>query len=328
MHSKLKGRCSNLMKSLICLISIFINSFSYAETEAGPITASYSAKKISEHVYVIHGPEGLPSAENQGFMNNPGFVITGTGVVVIDPGSSIQIGKMVLQKIKQTTDLPVVATFSSHIHGDHWLGNQAIKQTYPEVKMYAHPNLIQQAQDGEGDNWVELMNNLTNGATAGTKPVVPKIPVIDGDSIEIGGINFEIHHRGQAHTSSDIAILIHPDNTLFTGDLVFNSRLGRMDDGNFSGLLQTLDYLISLSPTLVVPGHGKTGNISIIRQNKSFYSTLYQTIEKYFEEGLPDFEIKDIVVERLVEFTGWAGFKEGIGRMVSIGYLEVEQDSF
>ena len=60
-------------------------------------------------------------------ITNPAFVIGADGVVVIDPGSSVQTGEMVLRQIGQVTGLPVVAVFNTHIHGDHWLANQAIR---------------------------------------------------------------------------------------------------------------------------------------------------------------------------------------------------------
>ena len=48
------------------------------------------------------------------------------GVILVDPGSTYQVGKQVLAEIKKVTTKPVVAVFNTHIHGDHWLGNQAI----------------------------------------------------------------------------------------------------------------------------------------------------------------------------------------------------------
>jgi hypothetical protein len=62
---------------------------------AGPndIVRPYPAQQVSTGTYVIHGPQGVPSRENQSFMNNPAWVITQDGVVVIDPGSSVQTGR-------------------------------------------------------------------------------------------------------------------------------------------------------------------------------------------------------------------------------------------
>ena len=155
-------------KILAALLFSFPLSFAQAQDKAGPITKNYSAEQVSPSTYVIHGPLASPTPENQGFMNNPAFIIGDAGIIVIDSGSTVQVGEMVLKTIKTISDLPVVATLSTHIHGDHWLGNQAIVNTYPDAKHYAHPNLIEQANAGEGDSWVGIMLSLTEGASAGT----------------------------------------------------------------------------------------------------------------------------------------------------------------
>ncbi|NKB63364.1 MAG: MBL fold metallo-hydrolase [Gammaproteobacteria bacterium] len=300
----------------------------HASEEAGPLRDKYHAIEVSDSVYVIHGPSGLPSPSNQGFMNNPGFIVTSEGVVVVDAGSSVQTGRMVLGQIKAVTDLPVVALFSTHIHGDHWLANQAIHDIYPEARSYAHPDLIQLARSGEAENWVDLMGRLTNGGTKGTVAVIPDSPVVDGDQIQIGDRVFSIHHKGKAHTTSDIAIMVMPGKVLFTGDLVFNKRLGRMDDGHFGGLSETLDHLIGLAPETVVPGHGMTDGVGIIQNAKRLNDLIHRVVQEKFEEGLSDFEIKPIVVERTSEFSDWDGFEQSIGRVVSLSYLEVEEENF
>ena len=103
---------------------------------------NYPLTKIAPHTYVIHGPLDYPSVENQGFMNNPGFVITKNGVVVIDPGSSLQAGRMFLKQMRRVTKLPVTHVFNTHVHGDHWLANQAIIEAFPKAELIGHPEMI------------------------------------------------------------------------------------------------------------------------------------------------------------------------------------------
>ena len=59
-------------------------------------------------------------------MNNPGFVVTEDSVVVVDLGSSTQAGRRLVDEIRSVTDKLVTHVLATHIHGDHWLGNQAI----------------------------------------------------------------------------------------------------------------------------------------------------------------------------------------------------------
>jgi len=82
--------------------------------------------QVAEHTWVIHGPLETPNPENQGFMNNPGLVVTEDSVAVVDLGTSTQAGRLLVDKICGVTDKPVSHVLATHIHGDHWLGNQAI----------------------------------------------------------------------------------------------------------------------------------------------------------------------------------------------------------
>ena len=174
----------------------------------GPALKDYPAEQVTDNVYVIHGPLGMPNPENQGFMNNPAFVITNDGIVVVDPGSSVQTGEMLLRVMAKISDKPVIAVFNTHIHGDHWLGNQAIRAAYPDIPIYGHPNMVALIEAGEGRTWVDLMERLTEGKTVGTGITGPTKTVDNGDTFKYGGITFRVHHYGKAHTTSDIMIEI------------------------------------------------------------------------------------------------------------------------
>ena len=173
--------------------------------KAPAIEADFPVTKLTERVYVIHGPNELPTKANQGFMNNPGFVLTKKGVAVIDPGSSVQVGEMLLKKISAVTKDPVIAVFNTHIHGDHWLGNDAVRRAYPKAVIYAHPKMMEKSA-ASGEEWLKLMLQLTEGGTKGTKAVTPNLGIENEEILTLGGTHFRIHHNGQAHTDGDIMI--------------------------------------------------------------------------------------------------------------------------
>ena len=149
---------------------------------AGPkdVVRPYPAQKLNADTYVIHGPQGIPSVANQSFMNNPAWVITDDGVVVIDPGSSVQAGRMVMAQLRKTTSKPVTHVFNTHVHGDHWLGNQAVHEVWPKAVLIAHPDMIKRAHEGADAFWVKLMSDSTQGFTDGTRPDIPTIEAADG----------------------------------------------------------------------------------------------------------------------------------------------------
>ncbi len=321
-----------MLKQLVVIFSVLTIlplSLSAEVSEKGPpLAAEYQADKITDAVYVIHGPVADPGVENQGFMNNPAFVLTDAGVVVIDAGSSVQTGEMVIEKIRAVTDQPVVATFSSHIHGDHWLGNQAIREAWPDAKLYAHPNLISGVEAGEGEAWIDVMLRLTEGAIRGTTVVAADIPINDGDSISIGGKTFAIHHTARAHTTSDIMVHVVEEDVLFLGDNAMNARLGRIDGGSFKGLKTALTKAIEINSKHYVPGHGHTGGKEVAEQFLLLVTTIYEVVKKEYENDLTDYEIKPIVVKQLDQWKDWQGFDHGIGKFVSLAYIEVEEEAF
>lgn len=284
----------------------------------------YPVDRVAPNTYVVHGPLGEPSVANQGFMNNPAWVIAGDQVVVIDPGSSVQAGRRVVQLIKKTTRLPVTTVYITHIHGDHWLGNQAILEAWPKATLIAHPDMIAHARASEGQAWVSMMSRLTQGYTEGTRAVIPTVPTKDGMTTKIGTRTFKVLSSNDAHSKTDI--MIDVDNgVLFTGDNVLNKRVARMDDGTYIGTIKAIDRALALPSKVIVPGHGKTAGRETLTAQKVFLTTLFDAVKKEYEQGKSDFEMKAVVAKKLAAFKNWDNFDASLGRLISLAVLEVEQ---
>ena len=295
---------------------------------AGTPVPDYTADKISEHVYVIHGPTDTPNPENLGFINNPALVIGSDSAMIFDPGSSLESGRMVLRQLKKLTDNPVTHVFNSHIHGDHWLANQAIREVYPDAKYYAHPEMIRRAKESEAENWIRNMLTMTDGATEGTEALIPENELSDGQEITSGGLTVRIHIIPAAHSHTDAMFEVVEDSLLYTGDNVTYHRMPRFDDGTFRGTLAACDHALSLNLRHYVPGHGPTGGAEVVQSFRDYTATLYQMAGELYEEGLTDFEMKPKIVAALKEYQKWASFDEFIGKTVSLAVLEAEKAAF
>lgn len=288
----------------------------------------YEAKKVSDNTWVIHGPTEQPTPENQGFMNNPAFTVTDKSVIVFDPGASLQTGEGVLERIKAITDKPITHVFISHVHGDHWLGNQAIKNAYPDAKFYAHPLMIEEAKAGEAKTWVDLMENLTEGATKGTVAVIPDIELSDGQEVKIDNITVRTHLNEWAHTKTDAMFVVLEEKLLITGDNVTYHRIARMNDGSFRGNIDAINNAMDYDVKVVVPGHGPTGGKEVLESFHKYLSTIYTAAEEAVEEGMEGYEVKDAVAEKLADYKNWPGFEDEYGRHISLAILEAEDASF
>ncbi|HUW28904.1 MAG TPA: MBL fold metallo-hydrolase [Sulfuriferula sp.] len=284
----------------------------------------YPADRIAAHTYVIHGPLGEPSVANQGFMNNPGFVITDNGVVVIDPGSSLETGRMVLRQIRKITRKPVTHVLDTHVHGDHWLGNQAMLEAYPKAQLMAHPEMIRKAHAGEAEVWTGLMDRLTQGYTKGTHAVIPAVAVTENQRFTTGGVTFHILAPENAHSKTDIMIEVIQDAVMFTGDNVLNRRIARLDDGSFKGSIAACDRAIAIKAKSYVPGHGKTADARMVKSYRDYMATLMAEVQRQYDAGKSDFEMKETVATRLGAYKDWSGFDEQLGKHISLAVLEIE----
>ena len=288
----------------------------------------YAFEQVANITWVMHGPREFPNPENKGFMNNPAIVETSAGLVVIDPGSTVHVGKNVLAEINKVSDQKIVAIFNTHVHGDHWLANQAIKMAHPEVKIYGHPNMIDEINNGEGENWLQTMDTLTEGASLGTIVVAPDMAVNNTEIIKIGDTQFKIHHFGIAHTKTDIMIEVIENSVVFMGDNVTSLRLPRTSDGTFQGNITSVKTMLESNAKTYVPGHGPTGDKAMVEEYINYLALVYKAAQKTFEEDLDSSDVIKITQETTAAYKHWRGYNDLLGPQGAQAYSEVEAAEF
>jgi glyoxylase-like metal-dependent hydrolase (beta-lactamase superfamily II) len=315
----------SVIRTILLFITLALSNSAFAKEPTG-IMDKFDAVKIAEHTWGVFGPLTAPNVENKGFMNNPVFIITDKSVVVIDPGSSVHVGRALLEKIRKQTDKPVTHIFDTHVHGDHWLGNQAFLEAYPDVKIYAHPEMIVEAKDGEAESWISLMEKLTEGATKGTTATYPTIELENKQEIKIDNITIKAHLNKLAHTKTDAMYQIVEDKVLVTGDNAFNNRMPRLDDGSYSGNMKVMDLGLSLDIDVVVPGHGPSGGKEILSNFRKFLYIVYDTSKTLLDDDMESFEMKPIIIKKLEKYHGWENFEGAIGKLISVAVIEAENE--
>jgi glyoxylase-like metal-dependent hydrolase (beta-lactamase superfamily II) len=260
-------------------------------------------------------------------MNNPAIIVGAKGITLVDPGSSYYAGKNILKEAQLISTLPVVAVFNTHVHGDHWLGNQAIIEKYPNAKIYASKSMIDRAKEGEGEMWAGLLDKYTEGFTSDTIPVYPNNAVSHLDTIKVGSETFVIHTPfNPAHTNTDIMIEHVGSKTLFLGDNLLKGRLGNFDGtSDMHNNMAILEYAKDLNLTSYVPGHGLSGSAVKTVQPFLDYLTVIKTEALIgYDEDLADYEIKPSAHTKMTEFYDWVGYDEQLGKHIGKMLREIE----
>ncbi len=297
----------------------------------GPAVPNIPITKVTDRCYYFLAKDPEPSPENFGFFSNPGFVVTSEGVLVIDTGGSVQIGEMLIRQIKTVTDKPVVKVINTHFHGDHWLGNHAFVEAYPNVEIYAHPKIMEQVKNGAGEFWTGFMSRNTNNATAGTVVTAPTKELVGGETIKMGNTTFKIHYMGKVHTDSDLAVEVVEEKVMYLGDMAMR-RVANMADGSFQGSIDAMEKFQQMTHIKAfITGHGDHDGMALVNDQKEFFEILYGKVGEYYDAGLSDFEIKPkIEAEPFMQKVAskWPGYEHTLGRFVSDAYQEFERSLF
>lgn len=298
----------------------------------GPPMADIAPQQISRHVWIIFAPDGFPTPENRGMMSNVTFVVTSAGVVILDSGSSLQIGEMAIRMIRKVTRQPVVAVFNSHFHGDHWLGNHAFAKTYgKQLPIHALAATRKTIEGHEGHLWRTLMEKWTNQSTSGTEVVPPNRTVESGQVLKFGDVTLRMHHHGRAHTDADLSVEVVEDKVTHIGDIAMANRIANIDDGSYPGTFKYYEALQKAAGAqLWMPGHGMPGQ-DILDTYGTFLKGIWEPCLQAVKDGQSESEAKARVLKDprvAARAKTMQGFDSNIGKYTSLAYLEAEKEAF
>lgn len=271
------------------LVSLFFLLSAAAQAgDIGTQNKSPEAIKIAAHCYYVQGLAGAASSANQGFMSNAGFVVTPEGVVVFDSLGTPVLGEGLIRAIRKVTAQPIRRVIVSHYHADHIYGLQAFKAIGAEI--WAHQGgqeylasevaqLRLQQRRKELFPWVDEKTRLLPADRWLSKD----------ESFELGGLHFDLHFAGPAHSSEDMVMLVKEDGVLFSGDLIFKGRVPFVGDADSAAWLKALDRLIALKPSYLIPGHGAAAPdaVATLQFTRQYLNYLRHSMGEAVENFVP-----------------------------------------
>ncbi|HEV8177106.1 MAG TPA: MBL fold metallo-hydrolase, partial [Gemmatimonadales bacterium] len=221
-------------------ISLLLASLITAPNTDGPVPI---LRRLAPGVYAALGDTGRGSEGRP----NAGFVVTDSGVVVIDAMASPRQAEDLVQVIRSVTSQPIKWLILTHHHPDHHFGAIVFRRL--GAKVIAHPDRRVLASEGGEDalmaNWVRVVGlDAMRGFEFAD---VPDRPVTGADTLRLGGRSLVITHPGAAHSAGDLLIWLPRERVLFAGDVLIEDGVTMVVDGSSGSLLRTLATIDGLS---------------------------------------------------------------------------------
>jgi len=251
----------------------------------------FQTVKVSEGIYQLVSSE----VNGDWVTGNTTVIINEKDVMIVDAGFLPSVARQAIAEIKKLTNKPVKYLVNTHWHGDHWQGNSAFKEAYPDVRIIASEEALRGMQT-KGmfwlkKNYIKLFEDniaqrekvLATGIdTKGKKisdeekekikrqvsfnnaeveeirhiqPLFPDLTFTKELLIRSGSREIQLHYFGWGNTTGDAVIYLPQEKILITGDLVVSPS--PYESGSFSTeWLNVFKKLKEFSFTTLLPGHG------------------------------------------------------------------------
>jgi glyoxylase-like metal-dependent hydrolase (beta-lactamase superfamily II) len=272
------------MHNTLAKLILFFSLFLWFTTS---VNASDVLKlqKLTDNIYAIIGPMGNRDETNLGNNANFGVIVTKEGVVLIDPGGTYQGAAEIHKLIQTVTSKPVKIVINTGGQDHRWLGNCYFKPL--GAKIIASKAAVADHKARKQDQFFMLGNLVGDKVLKNTEAVYAD-EVFDTDyKASLGGITFEIHHLGRAHTPGDSFVWLPDHKILFSGDIVYVDRmLGVIGVSNSKSWVSVYEGMAKFKPEILVPGHGQVATLK--KANADTYDYLVflrNTVSAFMEDG-------------------------------------------
>ena len=240
-------------------------------------------RRLAAGVYAALGDTGRGSEGRP----NAGFVVSDSGVVVIDALASPQQAEALVRAIRTVSSKPIRWLVLTHHHPDHHFGAIVFRRLGAQV--VAHPDRrVLASESGEDALLADWVRVVGLDAMRGFEFAdVPDRPVTGRDTLSLGGRTLIIIHPGAGHSAGDLMVWLPRERILFAGDLLIEDGVTMVVDGSSAGLLRALTLIDSLRPRSAVPGHGAipARPAALVARTRRYITTLRSDMRSALEHG-------------------------------------------
>lgn len=261
----------------------------------GQLLVGESTVKVSDHVWAIMG------------FPNIGIVVGGNATLVVDTGLGTRNGAIVARLAAGLSKNTRLYLTTTHFHPEHAGGEPG----FPPATILIR-NAVQQREMQEHG---EEMLDFFRGMSAQSKELLANVKLRPPDvvfdreaSVNLGGVTARLLWFGEAHTKGDELILVEPDQTLISGDVVQNKTVPAIfrDGGTPASWLAVLDQVAKLDIRHVLPDHSAVGDGSLVATERAFIGDAHSRALALKRQGVkPDDAGKQVAAALKNKYPDW-----------------------
>jgi glyoxylase-like metal-dependent hydrolase (beta-lactamase superfamily II) len=281
--------------------------------------------KVADKIYALVGDLGQRSATNLGNNATFGVIITNAGVVLIDAGATAKGAARIETAVKAITNQKVIAVINTGGQDHRWLGNAYWKAR--GARIIAAKAAVADQKSRFDMQWMGLEQLVGKDGLAGTTPHYADETFETTRDLDIGGMALRLVHPGRAHTPGDSFVWLPAQKIVFAGDIVFTNRmLGILPSplSTSADWIKAFDAMAALTPTTVVPGHGRPTTLAEAKADTRDYLAHLRTRVKRVLDAKGDMNAAAKIDQSA--FSRLTGADQLAGRNAQAVFVEMEFD--
>ncbi len=199
-------------------------------------------------------PQGIRVFE-RGWLSSNNILAWGReSAALIDSGYCTHAGQTLSLVESALAGRELDVLVNTHLHSDHCGGNAALQDRYPDLRTHIPPGLAKHVRTWDPDA-------LTYSPTGQSCPPFRFDTVLaPGTEIALGDLSWQVH-AAPGHDPHSVILFEPTSGVLVSADALWESGFGVVfpeleGSDAFEEVGRTIDLIESLSPRIVIPGHG------------------------------------------------------------------------
>ena len=269
--------------------------------------------------------DGIYSVRRKFVGSNAAVIVNDRDVIIVDTHASPAAARGTLAAIREITDKPVRYVVNTHWHTDHFVGNQAYLDTFPEqVEFISHQTVREDIMElapeqlpiavrfvredlematrmlmmGMDEHNVLLTEEQkvrlrrfiddqgkTVNELESQRFILPDLTIQQGLTVHRGERRIQVLFLGRGHTRGDVVVYLPREKTVIAGDLLTHPTLHVGSSSRPVEWLDSLRALDKLEFEVLVPGHGE---VVRDRQYLELIIALLEQVVEHVQTGIDE----------------------------------------
>jgi glyoxylase-like metal-dependent hydrolase (beta-lactamase superfamily II) len=226
-----------------------------------------------------------------------GAIVLPTKLVMVDSGIHVTKMKEFKEWVEKETGKKFEYLILTHYHSDHLMGNQFFTDCQIIADQHIHDYMKGMKERWTPEKIEELIEQQEDKTQYQGLEITPPNTVLN-ETMEINDDDITVLvKRTGGHTKDSTYVYCPKYSVLFAGDNLFeeNDIYGGDETCNPEVWLEVFKHYLTLDADIIIPGHGKAADKTLIEASISYLTKVKQTMKKMHEDGKTKEEILEAV---------------------------------